>query len=91
MKNGWYQDKYEAIISQTICGENGNIKGIKSILEERNLWVEGMLLKDARILLKTQSDFLEQKSWLRETVESDRLVVEFSPKFHPKFNPIKRI
>ena len=70
---------------------NGRIQeGIKRILQERGLCPErGITLDEARELLRAQPDFVSQKMWLEETVESLGSSMILYPKFHPEFNWIE--
>ena len=77
---------------QTFVDADGVAKGIKRILEERGLWPEGGLLRDeAAALLQSQPDFVAQRGWLRETVESAGHRIIFYPKYHPETNFIEMI
>ena len=53
--------------------------------------VSAMLLDEARELLNTQPDFVEQKkhNWIAETVEAYGHIAIFGPKFHPELAPIE--
>jgi len=68
---------------------NGIQKGIKTILTERGLWIDGMRLDAARALLSSQPDFAAQKNWIEETIEGAGHKVEFFPKFHCELNFIE--
>lgn len=72
--------------------KTGMQKGLKTILVERGLWEEGMMLKDAVELLAIQPDFAAQanSSWLQETINKYNHRQFFFPKFHPEFNFIER-
>ena len=87
--------------------QDGKQKGIKTILMERNLWVEGLkldckLCKEkspppdnvqccARRILSQCDDFKVDKCWLEETVESLGHRLLFFPKFHCELNFIEMI
>ena len=86
---------------------DGKQKGIKSILTERNLWVNGLKLdckpcKEnnppvdnlqccARRILSECPDFKVDKCWLEETVESLGCSLIFLPKFHCELNFIEML
>lgn len=89
LRNGWFHDPNGAIVEQTMISESGMQKGIRSILNERDLFVPGMKLDEARKLLAMQPDFAEQSPLLNETVEATGHRIIFYPKFHPEFNFIE--
>ncbi len=64
---------------------------MRSILEERGLWRQGMTLKEARDLLSNQEDFLGQKCWLEEVVSDAGHKIIFFPKFHCELNFFERV
>ena len=87
--------------------QDGKQKGIKTILTERNLWIEGLkldckLCKEkspppdnlqccARRILSQCDDFKVDKCWLEETVESLGHRLLFFPKFHCELNFIEML
>lgn len=90
MRDGWFLNEEGNRITQTNANMNGQQKGLKAILLERNLWRQGMKRAEAVDLLMNQPDFLEQKEWLTETVLSEPgFNVGFFPKFHCEFNFIE--
>ena len=66
-------------------------KGLKKILQERNLLLYNMKKEDMTALQKQQPDFKDQKGWLLEEtcMKANHLRI-FFPKFHPEFNWIER-
>jgi transposase len=71
--------------------DNGKQKGLRTILTERGLWIDGMSRKEALDLLLQQEDFNPDNlsSILDETAKSLGAWLEFVPKFHPEFNFIE--
>ena len=89
MRDGWYTNWSGLRINQTLFTEKG-LKGLKTILVERGLWPENGLNRDnARQLLASQPDFLQQKEWLEEIVTNAGFVIDFYPKYHCEFNYIE--
>jgi transposase len=76
---------------QQMQTSEGVQKGIRSILQERGLWQNGMLLEDARAVLAQCPDFAGSKCWLQEMVESRGHKHIFFPKFHCELNFIEMI
>eukprot|EP00122_Pirum_gemmata_P003260 Pgem_evm1s2949 len=84
----------------------GKSKGIKIILQERRLWVEGVKLDYdkiikkngckgrtccARRMLQCQPDFREQKSIIEELIPRYGHKVQNLPKFHCELNPTEML
>jgi hypothetical protein len=68
-RDGWYlADGIQ--VKQPMVMENGDMKGLKTILEERGLWSADLTLASARTLLASRPDFAGAKSWLVERVEA---------------------
>jgi hypothetical protein len=81
--------------------DDGTQKGIRTILMERGLWVNGLKLdcKDncpknnccARVILAAEPDFANEKNWLQTEVEKRGHFFHFLPKFHCELNFIEMI
>ena len=78
----------------------GKPKGMRQVLEERQLMKPGLIgychnnkLKDnqccIRHILENQPDFLTQKGMIQEIIEERGHKVIFYPKFHPELNFIE--
>lgn len=88
MRDGWFTVNGERV-NQTLYS-SGILKGLKTILIERNLWPDTGLTRDAaRDLLRSQPDFQSQKEWLEETVTDAGFAIDFYPKYHCEFNYIE--
>ena len=100
-----YENGVEVRKEQKSQHSDGTQKGVKSYLEERNLW-EDVLKLDcsekskcgevdnccARNLLKSQPDFQRQLRWphLKEFLASHGMLAAWLPAFHCEFNFIER-
>ena len=90
-------------VFQSMVLPNGEPKGIKLVLEERGLWVPGLVkickkCKEknygqadccASRILSSEPDFMEQKSLLEEIVEQAGHKIIFYPKYHCELNFIE--
>jgi transposase len=78
-------------VAQRFYFDNGHFKGVKVILQERNLWPKGGLtLENAKALLASQEDFKQQRSKIEEVVANTQHAVDFFAKFHCETNFIER-
>lgn len=89
IRAGWFVDDNGQRVVQKMQTNERKQKGLRTILEERSLFIPGMKLKECRTLLAQQPDFLEQKPLLVETVRAAHHEIIFYPKFHPEFNFIE--
>ena len=86
-------------ISSTHSTNPNEAKGIKAVLTERALYradLRGKCEKKCRSnaccnkrILELQSDFMEQKSLVQETMEGAGHLCLFLPKLHCELNPIE--
>ena len=106
MRDGWFmQDGQKAIQPMTFAADHPEFpnqpKGVKQVLQERNLWADGLLMKCrdkcpvglenccAKHLLEVQPDFQEQHSLVQEVIEAAGHLCIFLPKFHCELNFIE--
>lgn len=108
MRSGWFLDNDSQRVEQPMTypanhpTHPNQPKGIKAVLEERNLWRDGLLkeCKDssceygatsccASRILSIQPDFKEQGSLIQEIVTSAGHLVIFLPKYHCELNFIE--
>ena len=74
---------------QKLVDNNGIPKGMKTVLEEREVDTSGMRAKEMRDLLKTYSDFNGQKTLLEGYIEQRGYICIFYPKFNCELSPIE--
>jgi hypothetical protein len=93
MRDGWWMDEHgeRHIQSMSI---NGTQRGLKSVLEERGLYQQGMQKPQMQEVLSEQPDFAQQLPWLEETVKDVSFNrphhIIYFPKFHCELNWIER-
>ena len=69
---------------------DGTPKGMKLVLQEREIDVTGMNAAKMREVLAKHPDFASQKSIVEELIESKGHICLFFPKFHCELNPTER-
>lgn len=89
MRPGWFMGANGQRVVQKMQTDEGKQKGLRTILEERSLFIPGTKLNECRTLLAQQPDFQEQRPLLVETVQAATHEITFYPKFHPEFNFIE--
>ena len=93
LRNGYFEREGCRVEQELVFpaghSQGGVPKGVKRVLQERNLWTEGMKLADARAKLAEQPDFVQQKTMLEENADVLGHVVLFVPKFHCELNFIE--
>ena len=90
------------VVQQRMVGNDSKPRGLKFVLKERGLWLDGLRQKCklnpptmptptccARHRLGAQPDFQNQKSILFEALEETRHLCDFLPKFHCELPPIE--
>jgi hypothetical protein len=105
LRDGWYERSGEKIIQSMIFPPDhlvfpNQAKGMKAVLEEHGLWIEGILMQCqkceikathccARRILDLQPDFAAQRSLVQEVIEAAGHLCIFLPKFHCELNFIE--
>lgn len=62
-------------------------RGCRSVLQDLNLWRNGMRLKESRELLWKWPEVQGQMSRIEQLCQSNGIVLMYEPKAHPVFNP----
>lgn len=107
LRDGWFIDaatgvrKAQPMVFPADHATNANqAKGIKTVLRERGLWVEGLRGKCQKCpydtvaccgkrILELQPDFKAQKSLVQEVIEAAGHICIFLPKYHCELNFIE--
>ena len=76
---------------QSMVLENGQPKGMKRLLEEREVDVRGMKKEDMQGRLNEFDDFKNEKNKVERILNRFGHRVIYLPKFHPELNPIERV
>lgn len=63
------------------------MRGLRSVLQERHLWVEGMHLDEARKIMWEQEDVKAQKSRIEQLFYDHGMVLGYQSKAHPLMDP----
>ena len=90
LRSGWFVNSAGEKVVQEMQNEQGQQKGLRTILQERRLWQINLNKDDALRVLSEQNDFQEQQEWLQEVVTSEPgFIVDYFLKFHCEFNFIE--
>ena len=105
MRDGWFTQNSQKAVQPMIFPMDhpefpDHPKGIKRVLQERGLWMDGLKMKCrdvcvgsvnccAKQLLGAQPDFQEQRSLVQEVIEAAGHLCIFLPKFHCELNFIE--
>ena len=104
MRDGWFVDTITGEKKQqSMHLENGNYKGLETILRERGIVIQNLyesctVCVDNRraskvcclkCRLENEPDFAAQLGWLQEVVETSKQLFLLYPKFHCELNPIE--
>lgn len=87
MRDGWWGGK-----PQKMNYAIGIPKGLRVVLEERDVDTRGMNADQMRAILGSHPDFKGEKSTVeRFLTEEKKHIAYFLPKYHPELNPIERV
>lgn len=106
MRDGWFVQGGQKVSQPMVFPADhpefpNQPKGAKQVLQERNIWTDGLRLKCrdkcfvdsvsccAKRLLEVQPDFKEQRSLVQEVIEAAGHLCIFLPKFHCELNFIE--
>ena len=76
---------------QSMVNASGQPKGLKTVLEERNINTSGMTKADMIKMLENMHDFKVQKTRVEELISKHGHRCIFIPKYHCELNPIERV
>ena len=77
--------------AQSMVTASGQPKGLKTVLEERNVNTSGMNKADMIKVLENMHDFKVQKTRVEELISGHGHRCLFLPKYHCELNPIERV
>ena len=106
MRDGWFMQNDQKVQQLMVFPVNhpefpDQPKGMKQVLQERGLWINGLLMKCrekcsigsttccAKRILEIQPDFQEQDSLIQEVINAAGHLCIFLPKFHCELNFIE--
>jgi hypothetical protein len=106
MRDGWFTQNGQKVVQLMIFPVDHHEfpdqpKGMKQVLQERGLWINGLKMKCrdkclvesvnccSKRLLEVQPDFQEQRSLVQEVIEAAGHLGIFLPKFHCELNFIE--
>ena len=76
---------------QKMVNDEGILKGMKAILEERGINTSRMKADDMRTVLSFHDDFVNEKTIVEHFITDKSHTCLFLPKFHCELNPIERV
>ena len=76
---------------QKMCFVLGILKGMRQVLQEREVNTDGMNGDEMRKILAGMDDFKNEKSLVKHYLIHKGHITVFLPKFHPELNPIERV
>lgn len=91
MRPGWFRDRQGNRIEQSLLDKHGEMRPMKSLLEERGLYQPDMDKAAMAAVLAAQPDFIEQRTLVEELLEDLEHGCLFLPKCHCELNPIELV
>ena len=71
--------------------DDGRAKGLRIVLQERGVAVDGKNRPELEAILKEHDDFKNEKSMVERFISSRGHECLFLPKYHCELNPIERV
>lgn len=65
------------------------MRGLKTVLQQRGLWKEGMSLDDARDIMWSQPDVMSQMTRIERLYYDNGIVCLYVPKAHPVLSAVE--
>ena len=91
MRPGWYRDRQGTWHEQSLLDKQGEMRPMKSLLEERGLYQPDMDKAAMAAVLPAQPDFIEQRTLVEELLDDLGHGCLFLPKCHCEMNPIELV